>query len=235
MTLVTGATNPQERILHAAAELFAEVGYSGARTREIARVAVVNDATVYRHFSSKKDLFVAVLEVELQKLSVRPDLLIKVTNAQDVRAGLRVIFELLTEALAGQPRLLRLLQFSVLEFGTELQPLYHKYLSKLLDGAAAYLESWRQRGELLIEDPRAMIVAFAVTVVGLQTSYPLFAGEEGSLRPRRSSAAECADLWHALLVGTQELQVAPALRTPCSMVLPALDPSSLDKTALTSS
>jgi AcrR family transcriptional regulator len=165
---------------------------------------------VFRHFSSKKDLFVEVLEAELQKLSVRPDLLVKVTNAEEVRSALRDILELLTETLAGQPKLIRLLQFSVLEFGTDLQPLYHKYLSELLDGVTASLESWRQRGKLLCEDPRAMIVAFAVIVVGLQTSYPLFAGEESSLRPRRSNAAECADLWHALLVGIHELQVAPA-------------------------
>jgi AcrR family transcriptional regulator len=201
MTFVTGATNPQERILHAAADLFAEVGYSGASTRDIAKMAAVNDATVYRHFLSKKVLFAAVLEAELKKLSVRADLMVHVANAENIRAALAVIFELLTEALAGRPRLLRLLHFSVLEFGSDLQPLYHKYLGVLLDGAATYLESWREREDLHCEDPRAMIVAFAVTVVGLQTLYPLFGGEPISLRPRQENAARCTELWRALLVG----------------------------------
>ena len=49
-----------------------------------------------------------------------------------------MIFELLTDALAGQPRLLRLLQFSVLEFESDLQPLYQRYLGELLEGAATY-------------------------------------------------------------------------------------------------
>lgn len=198
MTLVA---NPQEHILHAATDLFAEVGYSGASTRDIAKMAAVNDATVYRHFLSKKLLFAAVLEAELKKLSVRADLMVHVANAEDIRTALAVIFELLTEALAGRPRLLRLLHFSVLEFGSDLQPLYHKYLGVLPDGAATYLESWREREELHCEDPRAMVVAFAVTVVGLQTLYPLFGEQPISLRSRQENADQCTELWRALLVG----------------------------------
>lgn len=200
MTSVASPTNPQERILQAATDLFSEVGFSGASTRDIARLAAVNDATVYRHFSSKKNLFAAVLEAELQKLRVRGNLLLHVANTEDLRPALRIIFELLTEALAGQPRLLRLLHFSVLEFGCTLQPLYHKYLGELLDGAAVYLGCSQQRDALLCGDPRAMVVAFAATVIGLQTLYPLFGGEQLHMQTIRGSAAECSDLWHAVLV-----------------------------------
>jgi AcrR family transcriptional regulator len=205
MTSVTSATNPQERILHAATDLFAQVGFNGASTRDIARLAAVNDATIYRHFDSKKNLFVRVLEAELQKLRVRPDLLVQVANADDLHTALGVIFELLTDALAGQPRLLRLLQFSVLEFESDLRPLYQRYLGELLEGAATYLGSWRERGALRCEDPRAMVVAFAVTVVGLQTLYPLFDASR-VMRSRRDSAAECADLWHIVLARSHGVQ-----------------------------
>ena len=201
MRPIAGTINSRQRILQAATDLFAEVGYSGASTRDIARMAAVNDATVYRHFSSKKVLFAAVLESELQKFSVRADLRVLVANAEGIRSALTVNFELLIEALAGQPRLLRLLQFSVLEFGSDLQPLYHKYLGALIDGAATYLESWQDRKKLEFNDPRAMVVAFAVTVVGLQTLYPLFGGEQISTRPQQENAANCAELWRAVLVG----------------------------------
>jgi AcrR family transcriptional regulator len=205
MTSVASATS-QERILQAATDLFSEVGFSGASTRDIARMAAVNDATVYRHFSSKKDLFTAVLEGELRKLSVRADLLLHVSNTDDLQSALRIIFELLTEALVGQPRLLRLLQFSVLEFGDTMQPLYHKYLGELLDGAAAYLGSSQERGPLLSGDPRAMVAAFATTVVGLQTLYPLFSGERLAARPMAESAEACSNLWHTVLFGSHGLQ-----------------------------
>jgi AcrR family transcriptional regulator len=206
MTSVASVT-PQERILQAATYLFSEVGFRGTSTRDIARMAAVNDATVYRHFSSKKDLFAAVLETELRKLSVRADLLMHVTKAEDFQSALlRIIFELLIEALVGQPRRLRLLQFSVLEFGDTMQPIYHKYLGGLLDGAAAYLGSSQERDPLLSGDPRAMVAAFATTVVGMQTLYPLFGGEQLSGLPTGDGAEECSQLWHAVLFGNQRVQ-----------------------------
>jgi AcrR family transcriptional regulator len=211
MKYITGTKSPQERILRAATDLFAEVGYSGASTRDIARAAAVNDATVYRHFSSKKELFAAVLEAELMKLSVRTDpaTLVAsklVASKTDVRSTLCVIFESLTKALLGEPRLLRLLQFSVLEFGFAMQPLYHRYLAALLDEATTYLESWQAGDELQCNDPRGLVVAFAVTVVALQTLYPLFEGEVISLRPRQENAAKCVDLWLALLVERRQTE-----------------------------
>jgi AcrR family transcriptional regulator len=203
MKYITGTKSPQERILSAATDRFAEVGYSGASTRDIARAAAVNDATVYRHFSSKKELFGAVLETELMKLTIRTASVKLVATKKDTRATLCAIFESLTKALLGEPKLLRLLQFSVLEFGYGMQPLYNKYLTALLHEATTYLESRRAADELQCNDPRGMVVALAVTVVGLQTLYPLFEGEVISLRPRQENAAKCVDLWLALLAEGQ--------------------------------
>ena len=202
MNSAPSAANPQTRILQAATALFADVGFSGASTRDIARMALVNDATVYRHFISKKDLFAAVLEAELQELRIRSELLMNVPDLENARPALCVIFELLTEILAGQPRLLRLLQFSVLEFGSDLQPLYQKYLGDLLEKAAAHLESCGKRDSLTYGDPRAIAVAFAVTVVGLQTLYPLFGGNRIAAPPTRVGATECTETWQAILVCT---------------------------------
>jgi AcrR family transcriptional regulator len=46
----------RERILRAAARVFAETGYRGATTRRIAQVADVNEVTLFRHFGSKDEL-----------------------------------------------------------------------------------------------------------------------------------------------------------------------------------
>lgn len=57
----TRLTNEErrERILEAAREVFMRSGFAGARTREISRVAGVNEALLYQHFRSKEDLFEA--------------------------------------------------------------------------------------------------------------------------------------------------------------------------------
>lgn len=50
------------RILKAATDVFAASGIAGATTREIARVAGVNEVTLFRHFQSKEQLLTAVVQ-----------------------------------------------------------------------------------------------------------------------------------------------------------------------------
>jgi len=50
-------------ILAAAKEVFIRSGYAGARTKDIAIEAQINEALIYRHFASKEELFdAAVIE-----------------------------------------------------------------------------------------------------------------------------------------------------------------------------
>jgi AcrR family transcriptional regulator len=50
------------RILDAAATVFAEHGYSGARLADVAEAAGVKEATFYHHFASREELVVAFLD-----------------------------------------------------------------------------------------------------------------------------------------------------------------------------
>lgn len=50
------------RLIEAASQVFASLGVQGATTREIARVAGVNEVTLFRHFASKEQLLKAVIE-----------------------------------------------------------------------------------------------------------------------------------------------------------------------------
>jgi len=52
----------RDRLLKAAIEVFAAEGVVGATTREIARVAGVNEVTLFRHFQSKEQLLNAVAQ-----------------------------------------------------------------------------------------------------------------------------------------------------------------------------
>lgn len=56
------AAQRREQLLKTAITLFAERGYSGATTSELAKAAGVTEPIIYRHFRSKKDLFIAVIE-----------------------------------------------------------------------------------------------------------------------------------------------------------------------------
>lgn len=51
----------REKLLEAAARVFAETGYRGATTRRIAQEAGVNEVTLFRHFGSKAELILAAV------------------------------------------------------------------------------------------------------------------------------------------------------------------------------
>lgn len=51
-----------DTILHSALQVFSRKGYVEAKMEDIARDASVNTATVYRHFTDKKSLFLAVVD-----------------------------------------------------------------------------------------------------------------------------------------------------------------------------
>ena len=52
----------RQDILEAALKIFAQKGYNGSTTAEIACAAGVAEGTIFRHFTTKKDLLIAVLE-----------------------------------------------------------------------------------------------------------------------------------------------------------------------------
>jgi len=55
------AAETRERLLRAAASVFAERGYDGTRVADIAAAAGVSNGALYAHFGSKADLLVAAL------------------------------------------------------------------------------------------------------------------------------------------------------------------------------
>lgn len=64
MTVAKGRLSAEERrtaVLECACQVFAKGSYHGATTAEIARGAGVTEPILYRHFASKRDLYLACL------------------------------------------------------------------------------------------------------------------------------------------------------------------------------
>ncbi len=134
MTLSRRARQTRQAILDAARDCFAEMGLSGASTREIARRAGVTQPLINHYFGSKEGLFEAVVEASLAEYE-------QVQAAQwalppgDLRfftTGLVVLFRWLGE----QPHGLRLAAWARLEgqpgvVGLAL-PVYRRVRAQLL-------------------------------------------------------------------------------------------------------
>ncbi|MGW8379192.1 TetR/AcrR family transcriptional regulator [Streptomyces sp. ODS28] len=66
--MLTGKST-RTRILDAAEQLMRGIGLARATTKEIARAAGCSEAALYKHFSSKEELFVQVLKERLPRLN----------------------------------------------------------------------------------------------------------------------------------------------------------------------
>ncbi len=92
----TAAT--RERILRAAECVFTEHGYEGASLRQITRQARVNLAAVNYHFSSKRELWLEVMQRRLAPLNAERVRLLEAARAR-TPAGQPLCLEQLCEAM----------------------------------------------------------------------------------------------------------------------------------------
>jgi TetR/AcrR family transcriptional repressor of mexJK operon len=183
MSAPPGSTksSTEERILTTAASLFAQFGYNGVSTREIASAAQVNEVTIYRHFPRKRDLYLAVLGAELQRVQLRGELLTRLAEAQNGRTALACTFELIATTLQQQPQLVRLLQYSALELSDDLDPLLRRHLGELVEIMARYVDPWIQRGELRCSSAKTLVLTLVAIVLSRGPLRRVFAGEADSL------------------------------------------------------
>ena len=61
------AAGRRAHLLETAARVFVEGSYRGTTTAEIARAAGISEPIIYRHFASKRDLYLATLEYVWEK------------------------------------------------------------------------------------------------------------------------------------------------------------------------
>jgi len=116
------AENRREQILHGAMRLFAEKGFRGTTTREIAKSLKISEALMFKYFPTKKALYRAIIqkktdgskEMFLPKAAVQ---------AKDDRKVFRSIASYLIAKNTEDPTFMRLIQYSALE-GHELSQIF---------------------------------------------------------------------------------------------------------------
>ena len=98
VTRPSGVEDTRARILAAAREVFERNGTRGTTTREVAERAGVNEATLFRHFGSKRALLDAMREAAAGVEEFRA--VLSSLPGRDVRADLRTIARWVVEQTA---------------------------------------------------------------------------------------------------------------------------------------
>jgi AcrR family transcriptional regulator len=100
----TQADQTRDRIVSAAREVIARKGKRGATTREIADLAGVNEATLFRHFGNKESLIIAVAKASCPDTKLR-DVVAHLTGPVD--EDLYAIGTAITEHLESMKDMIR--------------------------------------------------------------------------------------------------------------------------------
>jgi AcrR family transcriptional regulator len=162
----------QAGLIAAAASLFAEKGFNGTTTKEIAKAAGVSEALVFKYFPTKRTLYAAILA---EKVTVN-ELLEAVESAAEKRDDHRVFTMIASYRIRPgvDSTLLRLLLFSALE-GHELSEMFFgKHHKVFYDHLAAYIRTRIDDGAFRPVDPLLAARAFIGMVVHHRLLHEIF-------------------------------------------------------------
>ena len=179
----------RDEILESAIKLFAEKGFSGTTTREIAEKAGVNEALIFRHFSTKRDLYSAIIE---RKISEEPGFEYPLEAFKETRDDWLIFKSIairMFDCVEKDPCFIRLLHFSALE-GHELSDMffdtYVQYQRMLLSD---YIERRISEGAFKNVNPVLAARAF----IGMVINYMLVQEIFGEKKRRKIKREEVAD------------------------------------------
>jgi AcrR family transcriptional regulator len=193
-------TGPQQRIVDAAVQLFSRQGYSGTTTRQIADLASINEASVFRYFSKKQDLFWAALYSQLERLHVRKPLqdgLAKDGNPEEV---VPLVVQFLVHITIYQPEVIRLLEVGLMELRPGTEQAYRKHVGPILQSISAYLKRAIRTGALRSLDPSITAAVFTTTVLAHQGLYPLLEGNGSPYSNTEEAVSAYSRFWLNALV-----------------------------------
>lgn len=180
-----------EHILQIAGQLFARQGYHGTSTREIARVAGINENTLFRYFTHKENLFWAALGSRLSDVELRRD----VVNGISKHASPEVVLpKLLTQwfdITIVRPELVRLIAVAYIEFEDKVATFCYEHLSPFFSTINEYLAANIKAGKLRHLDPSLLLSA----LLAMAMIHPEFSKLIPCAPPPHSSIGEIARVY----------------------------------------
>jgi TetR/AcrR family transcriptional regulator len=145
----------RRHILESAVRLFAAKGFSGTTTKEIAAAADVNEAIIFRHFATKEQLYIAILdnhgcntEVEHRIAELRGFM-----DRNDDEGLLRTMGAGMIRAFRENEEFERLMLYASLE-GHEIAKLYMQRMgATFISTLREYLERRQREGAMAANVP----------------------------------------------------------------------------------
>lgn len=148
----------RRQLLRVAMDLFSKHGFSGTKTRDIAAAAGVSEAILFRHFSSKEDLYQAILATQDHEGAAQWfDEMRAFADARDDAGFFRCLIFQIFKSFKTEPTFHRLMMYASLE-GHVLADLFHdRWGSKTFRFLRSYIAKRQKEGVFRPGDPGAAV------------------------------------------------------------------------------
>lgn len=189
------AEDRRQQILEAATELFAGKGFRGTTTRQIAELAKVNEAIIFRHFQSKEDLYWAVIEHMCRDRQTSREM--EKCADQDLPIA-EVFYGMALEFFRSRERnsrLSRLLLFSALEHHELTERFFRTHMAEFYECTARYIRRQMEAGKLRQTDALLAARAFWGMLVYHFMLQELFGGKQYQPFPMEQVSRTLVGIW----------------------------------------
>ncbi|SFS83691.1 transcriptional regulator, TetR family [Paenibacillus sp. BC26] len=173
-------TEKQAKILQSAIEVFAEKGFAGSSTSEIAQRAGVAEGTIFRHYKTKKDLLLSIVAPAMTKL-IAPFVLRGFNNVLDAdyesyEGVIRAMIENRIEFMTKHRNILRILMQEI-PFHPELQEHFQRdVLAKVLTRLQKLVTQFQAKGQM-VDLPSMTVVRLSISTIMGYVAVRTFYGE----------------------------------------------------------
>jgi len=169
------------KIIIVASKIFTRYGFKKTTMEEIAMATRKGKSSIYYYFSSKEDIFRAVVEMEAEEL--KNDLMVEISGIEDPIEQLKayILFRMhKIKTLSNFYAALKSDYLSHLEFIEKIRRNYDKNEIKIV---TEILQKGIKQNKFVIEDPELSAVAIATAMKGLEI--PLFINKDhGNIEDR---------------------------------------------------
>jgi AcrR family transcriptional regulator len=155
----TKTISQADKMLQAAAQLFGTHRFHEVRMEDIAAQAEVGKGTLYRYFSDKEELYLALLaRASMQMIECLRE---AVARAEGARAGLVAFVRAVLDYFDEQPHLFDLIQRAEVMHGAGSDFPWQKARDESFRLLHEILAEGKARGEFCIRDPELAVLLFS--------------------------------------------------------------------------
>ncbi len=165
------AEERRRQLIEVATALFAQKGFNGTTTKEIAAKADVNEALIFRHFNGKDALYDAVITSRICGLE-SDSLCQKIQKAADKRNDKEVFVnagKMVLQRYQSDKQVFRVLLFGILEQRPRIIELLENQIRPLREYLVDYIKQRKLEGVFNCKNPELIVMGF----IGMISHYAM--------------------------------------------------------------